>query len=461
MIQIGEILGSVLGAGVSQAAAFAPGPGMFLQVFLGAVGKWLSDEGVLPSVELPSIFGHGKEDAKENPAGEAGQAQSGPGLAVAPNPAPLEAGQMIGPNGLENLRQQRTVHGTTGFFPLLGMPVQGQDAKKAERQDDHAGRHPTLPSPLIPLGPRSWISPVHTGESTFGARAKQEDRVQNPALTPVALHREPRRNPDLGEERALTPVALHREPRRNPDLGEERALTPVALDREGRTNSGHALKQVFLPLPLAEAKETVLAKETGLEEIQKPTGAALYDVGDKKPPLAFPGLSTLQAAKEPDPAPANVAFLQEVTFLPPSFDLMKGHASQDSGRLDASGFRDSLATTVVWMAQEGKSSAQMQVYPPDMGQVQIRIDVMGNDARVHFFTSHPAVTQAIQDRLPELSLALSNQGFGNPQFSFSPHGGGQHPQQQQNAPHFPLPEFFTEKESVLPVVGRGLVDFYA
>ncbi len=83
------------------------------------------------------------------------------------------------------------------------------------------------------------------------------------------------------------------------------------------------------------------------------------------------------------------------------------HASVDSSE-----FAQSLSDRVSWMVGNGLNGAKLQVNPPQLGPIELRISVNGDHAQVSMVT-HSAVTRdALESSMPKLREMLGAQGFG-------------------------------------------------
>jgi flagellar hook-length control protein FliK len=83
------------------------------------------------------------------------------------------------------------------------------------------------------------------------------------------------------------------------------------------------------------------------------------------------------------------------------------HASVDS-----SDFPQGLSDRVSWMVGNGMNGARLQVNPPQLGPIELRISVQGDHAQV-WMTTHSAVTRdALEASSPKLREMLGAQGFG-------------------------------------------------
>jgi flagellar hook-length control protein FliK len=83
------------------------------------------------------------------------------------------------------------------------------------------------------------------------------------------------------------------------------------------------------------------------------------------------------------------------------------HASVDSAA-----FSQGLSERVSWMVDNGINGAKLQVNPPQLGPIELRISVLGDHAQVSM-TTHSAVTRdALEASSPKLKEMLGAQGFG-------------------------------------------------
>ena len=79
--------------------------------------------------------------------------------------------------------------------------------------------------------------------------------------------------------------------------------------------------------------------------------------------------------------------------------------------LDTPDFSQGVATQVSMMVDNKIGSARLQVNPPSLGPIEVRIALQGDHAQVSF-TSHSAVTRdALESSSPQLRDMLSSQGF--------------------------------------------------
>ncbi|HTW37492.1 MAG TPA: flagellar hook-length control protein FliK [Steroidobacteraceae bacterium] len=72
---------------------------------------------------------------------------------------------------------------------------------------------------------------------------------------------------------------------------------------------------------------------------------------------------------------------------------------------------DELGTQLTWMAHHGIGSASLQVSPPDLGPIQVRIAVHGSAASVWFGAAQADTRAALEQALPRLHELFGAQGL--------------------------------------------------
>ncbi len=82
-----------------------------------------------------------------------------------------------------------------------------------------------------------------------------------------------------------------------------------------------------------------------------------------------------------------------------------------SAPVDGADFPQGLADRVSFMVDSNLNGAKLQVNPPQLGPIELQIEVQGNHAQV-WMSTHSAVTrEALESSLPKLRDMLGAQGF--------------------------------------------------
>lgn len=66
---------------------------------------------------------------------------------------------------------------------------------------------------------------------------------------------------------------------------------------------------------------------------------------------------------------------------------------------------------IVWLAKNDQQSAQININPPQLGPIQITLQLNGDQANAIFASPHPEVRQAIESAMPQLREMLSSAGI--------------------------------------------------
>lgn len=138
-------------------------------------------------------------------------------------------------------------------------------------------------------------------------------------------------------------------------------------------------------------------------------------------------------------------------------------------RVGVPGWDAALGQKVVWLANQHQQSASMQLNPPNLGPLEVRLSIANDQASALFVSHHPAVRDAIESSLPRLREMLAENGItlGNVQVSAE-----SFPREQvfdnrdkqasrQPAGFDAVTGAGADRSGVLHFPARGLVDIYA
>jgi len=127
---------------------------------------------------------------------------------------------------------------------------------------------------------------------------------------------------------------------------------------------------------------------------------------------------------------------------------------------------------IVWLAKNDQQTAQININPPQLGPVQITINLNGDQASVAFASPHAEVRQAIENALPQLKEMLNTAGISLGQANVGSHNAHQN---SGNAFQSSNGNRSANETAILPANdavsntvasqalhrGRGLVDLFA
>ncbi len=97
------------------------------------------------------------------------------------------------------------------------------------------------------------------------------------------------------------------------------------------------------------------------------------------------------------------------------------------------GWQDAFAERVTWVVQQGHQTADLQLNPPQLGPVEIRVVMSSDQASLSFSSSDALVRDAINAALPRLTEILREQGIALADVSVGAQSFSQHQGQQQAA----------------------------
>lgn len=138
-------------------------------------------------------------------------------------------------------------------------------------------------------------------------------------------------------------------------------------------------------------------------------------------------------------------------------------------RLGSAGWGTELGQKVVWLANQQQQVAHINVTPPQLGPIEIRLDLASDQASAVFVSPHAAVRDAIEAALPRLREMLAEAGVTLGNVDVSAHSFG-HPRQENpqagDKSRSLVPEFAAVHSGMGTLAGmardgRGLVDIFA
>ncbi len=80
-------------------------------------------------------------------------------------------------------------------------------------------------------------------------------------------------------------------------------------------------------------------------------------------------------------------------------------------RIDTPQFAPALSQQVVWMADKDAHVAELRINPPELGPVEVRLQLKGDEAAVQFVSAHAEVRDALEGSLARLRDSLAQAGI--------------------------------------------------
>lgn len=177
---------------------------------------------------------------------------------------------------------------------------------------------------------------------------------------------------------------------------------------------GSHLQQFAESLRLVVNNSELMAP-AGTEKALVPGGAAMTSTALSAALSASPAATAETAAQwradsaatgvqqSARPAPGTPSFI--ATMQASSFGQPLGQAVNDSG------WGESVAQRVTMMAGQKVNSARIELDPPELGAMTIKISVTGDQASVSFQSPHALVRDALEQSFPRLQDMLGQQGL--------------------------------------------------
>ena len=149
--------------------------------------------------------------------------------------------------------------------------------------------------------------------------------------------------------------------------------------------------------------------------------AASRDVDATAQPFAQPVESALEAVRFAEQAlgGAETAPRAEGALQSAAIAVVetRPQVSQPSALLEVAapvsepGFADALSRQVVWMVDKDAQIAELRINPPELGPVEVRLTLNGEEALAHFASPHAEVREAIESAIARLREAMAQAGI--------------------------------------------------
>jgi len=90
-----------------------------------------------------------------------------------------------------------------------------------------------------------------------------------------------------------------------------------------------------------------------------------------------------------------------------------------SAPVSSPGFADALSRQVVWMVDKDAQVAELRINPPELGPVEVRLTVNGDQASAQFVSTHQEVREALETSIARLRESFAEAGIQLGQASVS------------------------------------------
>ena len=225
-------------------------------------------------------------------------------------------------------------------------------------------------------------------------------------------------------------------------VGQERgvnaSVAPVVLPVVVEASDKQA---VLLPMPLLQKQESVLVNSaaTGAASESQEASVIRDRVND---------LHLLGAAHQPTLAkPASAVQVQMPAGMTPVHP----------------GWQQAMSERVMWAANQQVQSATIQLDPPELGSLQVKLHIFQDQVSVTFTSPHANVRDAVEQSMPRLREMMAEQGLNLGESSVNDQSSEQGRQQREmfsGNGYGSTPEANAEIAEKSRV-GLSLVDYYA
>ncbi|MGK2951101.1 MAG: flagellar hook-length control protein FliK [Thiobacillus sp.] len=336
--------------------------------------------------------------------------------ATAMNTPPSQAVQAQPPSG----KQQDSATPEMPFSQVLSSEIAQKRGNSAPNEgsnanaDAHAKRDAKAATPAETKTNPEDTAEIRTNLEDTAAATSDESPLalpQNPgAEAMIALP------PTTGAE-AMIAVAINPDQLRltpagtgtgDAETGEPSGLMPNGLPfqgaRKGRSQLASQIADSERGMPKTDtalpSKANALTATTTAASVFAERLAAIQQPGAIKP-----GEFTADLMGHPAMRAASHAPLES----PHTFNEVA--AARLAPSLGTSAWNQALGEKLVWMAAGSQQTATLTLNPPNMGPLQIVLNISNEQATASFFSAQPEVRQALESAFPRLKEMLNEAGI--------------------------------------------------
>ena len=132
--------------------------------------------------------------------------------------------------------------------------------------------------------------------------------------------------------------------------------------------------------------------------------------------------------------------------------------------LNQAQWNNQVGDRIHWMISQGLRQAEIRLNPPELGMLEVRIHIQGDQATVQFNTAHADVKDALDSALPRLREMLAENGLNLADVNVSHQGQQQtkHEEGSNSSQAINDSDQDTEQNSeIQSYSSNGVIDFYA
>jgi flagellar hook-length control protein FliK len=268
--------------------------------------------------------------------------------------------------------------------------------------------HPSLVArrESMPLGAAA-SSEVLAQANQFDAKAESTAQLAQPSIADAARSEV--------RSRAFDQVAVQNSVLPEPagsavEVGQAQVRGALLNATPAQAAQGAAVAQT-VPQPSAEAQI-----EMALDNPAPVRVDVASDGNRRQPPAAHSRSTLLDPASTSGAADAAGEWASEWLRAAGTDEAPGLQAASTLGRTVGSPqWAEALAGRVQWQAGQGIQRAEIRLDPPELGALEVQIDLSEDGAQIRFGTEHAAAREALDAALPRLRELLSQSGFGEVQ----------------------------------------------
>jgi flagellar hook-length control protein FliK len=159
--------------------------------------------------------------------------------------------------------------------------------------------------------------------------------------------------------------------------------------------------------------------------IIKAEGQELPSAGNRLPLLAFDGADpkhiAMPSISSTEVTPATERTVISLTAVNRASDIIQTPDHVIDVRPGSSSIHQTVSNRVVWMINQNVQAAELRVNPPQLGPVEVRISLEGEQTNVSLIAQHSAVREVMESAIPRLREMLAESGLNSVNIDVSQH----------------------------------------
>lgn len=320
---------------------------------------------------------------------------------------------------------------------------------------------------------------THTTDTTAATPATDTDMPASEAPAAAARALQPDASALPGIPNALLALAMQFDLLKLAPAGTDISPTEMATGSNAsatlRDARKGAARAAGLMLQTADATENAKKPDTSLTGPAEVRGVQSNTVPSGSVVAAFAGQMAARQAdalktveRLPDMPSTSSLSIPTLAAADTAAPLSNAPASTLAPSVGTTAWSQALGDKIVWMAAGAQQTATLTLNPPNLGPLQIVLNLTNDQASANFFTAQPEVRQALETAFPRLREMMSEVGIQLGQASVSAETPGQHASPERQAQGTAMPFIGTDGAQDSPAAsiaprqsGRGLVDTFA